>query len=284
MSVICHACANDIHEKTIACRGFCNAVFHPKCCHLPSELLDEVDRNRQLFWMCKSCASIMSDIRHSRDIKAAYGAGLEKQLGTHTELLGKLKQEILEDLKIEIRSNFTKLTNTASITPVSSRRSGFMSRTIGSRRLFPRKDNNVPNLMRATGESVSPSLGHFTVPAPVEKFWIYLSRISRDVTPEQIGELAKNRLSTDDVEVIRLVSKNKDVSTMSFISFKVGVSADLTSKALSSSTWPKGMLFRKFVDNRRVENFWKPQGLLQINIPQTTPKSANSSHQSSMTE
>lgn len=283
MSVICHACTNDVQEERITCRGFCSAVFHLKCCHLPSEMLDEIDRNRQLFWMCKSCAAIMSDVRHKKNVKAAYDAGLEKQLSGHTELLGKLKLEILEELKIEIRSNFTKLTNTTSTTPVSSRRSGNRSRTIGSRRLFEKKDNNLPPLMTATGDSPSPSLGRLTVPVSKDKFWLYLSRISRDVSAEQITELAKHRLSTEDVEVIRLVAKSKDIQTMSFVSFKVGVSTNLKAKALSSSTWPKGMLFREFVDNRKAENFWKPPGL-PINTPQTTPKSSESPHQMPMTE
>lgn len=134
--------------------------------------------------------------------------------------------------------------------------------------------------MHATGESISPSLGQFTIPAPVNRIWIYLSRIARDVTPEQINELAKVRLSTEDVVVVRLVAMNKDVNSMSFISYKVGVSADLKAKALSSSTWPKGMLFREFVDNRRNENFWKPTELSQRNSPKSTLRS----HQSPMVE
>lgn len=113
---VCHACTNDIQDESVFCHGFCNAVFHPKCCHLPSVLLDEIIRNRQLFWMCKSCANIMSDVRHRKNIKAAYDAGLEKQLSDHTELLANLKKEILEDLKSEIRTNFTKLSNTVSVT------------------------------------------------------------------------------------------------------------------------------------------------------------------------
>lgn len=282
MSTLCHSCANEIHEEPVSCRGFCTAVFHLKCCRLPGELLDEINRHSQVFWMCNACAAIITDIRQKKNIKAAYDAGLEKQLSTHTELLGRLKQEILDDLKTEIRSSFAKVSNTALLTPVSSRRSGNMPRIIGSRRLFGKKNNNMPPPMQATGDSVSPSLGNFAVPEPIEKFWIYLSRISRDVTTEQIVELVKNRLNTDDVEVVRLVARNKDVRSMSFISFKAGITMDLKSKALSPSTWPKGMVFREFVDTRKNENFWKPQG--QMNLPQTTPNSTSSNAQSPMME
>lgn len=280
MSEICHSCTNEIHEDRVTCGGFCTAVFHLKCCRLPSGLLDEINRNKQIFWMCNACAVIMSDVRHKKNVKAAYEAGLEKQLSSHTEILGNLKQQILDELKIEIRSSFSKMSNIAFTTPITSRRSSNVPRTIGSRRLFAKKDNNVPTLIHATGESESPSLGRLTVQQPTKKFWIYLSRISREVTPEQIAELTKRRLSTENIEVVRLVAKNKDIRTMSFISYKVGVEMELKSVALSSSTWPKGMLFREFIDDRKSENFWRPQ----TNFLHTTPNSVNSDDQSPMIE
>lgn len=260
MSLVCHSCANDIQDEKINCRGFCKAVFHPKCCGVSMELADQIDRNDQIFWMCKSCTIVMTDVRHRKNIKDAYDAGIEKQLSTHTKLLQQLKMEIMTDLKQEIRSNFTKIVNSSSATPVTSKYIGTLQRTIGSRRLFGRKDNDIPALMRATGDSLSPSFGCLTVPVRAEdKFWVYLSRIAREVTPEQIHRLTQCRLATENVEVVRLVAKNKDIQSMSFISYKVGVSMDLKEKALSSSTWPRGLLFREFVDNRKNQNFWKPE-------------------------
>lgn len=80
---------------------------------------------------------------------------------------------------------------------------------------------------------------------------MYLARIATDVTVEQVATFARSRLETDDVEVIRLVAKGMDVSTMRNISFKVGVAEAFRSKALSAATWPKGVYFREF-ENRSV--------------------------------
>lgn len=265
MSFVCHSCANDIQGDRIDCRGFCKAVFHPKCCDNNKELWDTVNRNPQIFWMCNSCSIVMNDIRQRKNIKDAYDAGIEKQLSTHTELLEQLKKEIMVELKDEIRSNFTKIVNSSSITPVTTRPTRTLIRTIESRRLFQRKDENVPTLIHATGDSLSPSYGRLTVPIRSDtKFWLYLSRIASDVTPEQISDLVKNRLATQDVEVVRLVARNRDVQSMSFISYKVGVSTDLKTKALSPPTWPKGLLFREFVDNRKNQFFWKPEGVTNV--------------------
>ena len=122
--------------------------------------------------------------------------------------------------------------------------------------------------MEGTSNSVSPSHGVTTVPLPTEKFWIYLSRISPDVTADQIVALANNRLGTSGAEAFRLVAKGRDVSTLSFISFKVSVDAELKAKALSASTWPSGILYREFKDERG--NFWKPQKT--VATPQPVPE------------
>lgn len=79
------------------------------------------------------------------------------------------------------------------------------------------------------------------------------------VLPLNKCSLVLRRLGTDDVEVVRLVAKNRDVNTLSFISFKIGLSANFKDRALSSSTWPRGVYFREFQNLRSNENFWKPQ-------------------------
>ena len=52
----------------------------------------------------------------------------------------------------------------------------------------------------------------------------------------------------DSVEVIRLVPKDKDVTTLSFVSFKVSLDPELKDRALNAASWPAGLLFREFID------------------------------------
>lgn len=48
-----------------------------------------------------------------------------------------------------------------------------------------------------------------------------------------------------------------DVNTLNFVSFKVGVDPKYRNAALDPSTWPRGILFREFEDNRS-SNYWMP--------------------------
>lgn len=259
MSLVCHSCTLEITAEHISCQGFCKADFHVKCSGLSTSAADEATNHRQLFYLCKSCTNLMTDLRVRSSIRAAYEAGQENVFSAHNEIVENLKLEIMTELKKEIRSNFAFLANSNCRTPKSSRRPA--PNVISSRRLFdkPQPRNQQQPMACGTAESISPSHGVVAVAASQPKFWLYLSRISRDVTVEQVRELAQKRLGSDDVIAIRLVANGRDVSTLSFVSFKIGMNFDMKAKALSTSTWPKGLLFREFKDNRSTGNFWKPK-------------------------
>lgn len=261
MSSVCHACATDVTDDHIVCKGFCNAIFHTRCSGIALHILNDVVKNDQLFWLCKSCSSLMRDMRLRRTVRSAYEVGQEKLLGQHNDIVECLKSEVLTELKAEIKSNFTALINSSSLTPKTSNHQRTVQAAVRSRRLFGRnRDDNQRKTSTkiGTGDSVSPSLGITAALTYNNKFWLYLSRIACNVTAEQIRSLAQQRLGTDEVEVVRLVAKGRDINTLSFISFKVGMKSDLKTKALCTSTWPKGILFREFNDNRSNENFWRP--------------------------
>lgn len=271
MSLICHSCTGEISTDHVTCQGFCKATFHVKCSGLSTSAHGEASNHRQLFYFCNSCTNLMSDMRLRGTIRTAYEAGQENVLGAHNVIVENLKLEIMSELKKEIRSNFAVFANSNCITPKSSKRTD--PTAIRSRRLFdkrqPHRFQEQP-IACGTAESISPSLGVVSLPANQPKFWLYLSRISRDVTIEQIRGLAQKRLGSDDITVIRLVAKDRDINTLSFVSFKIGMSADLKDKGLSPSTWPKGLQFREFRDNRLRENFWKPEKTPNPR-PSTTP-------------
>uniref|UniRef100_A0A182JAY4 Uncharacterized protein n=1 Tax=Anopheles atroparvus TaxID=41427 RepID=A0A182JAY4_ANOAO len=80
--------------------------------------------------------------------------------------------------------------------------------------------------------------------------YLFLTRIEPDVTSDEIANMVRKLLGTTDVVVFNLTPRERDPSTLSFISFKVGVSASLRDTALSSDTWPQDLHFREFTDRR----------------------------------
>lgn len=235
-------------------------------------------KNHQLFWFCPSCTTLMKDTRFRNTTRAAYEAGQERALDSHSDILKQLKSEILTELKSEIRTNFTALFNSNSYTPKTSHQIGVEPRLTKKRRLFSPAKNVLPKaqpeLMQGTGSTLSPSTEIKIVPKAPQKFWLYLSRIAPEVSVDQVAALAKKRMGTDDIQAFRLVAKNRDVTTLSFISFKIGMSADLKPKALSSTTWPKGIVFREFSGDSSNSFFWRPRLPSASNDPLNIPVEA----------
>lgn len=69
---------------------------------------------------------------------------------------------------------------------------------------------------------------------------------------------SRDGLSCESAKAIPLIKQGTDVNSLNFISFKVGVDPKYRSAALDPSSWPKGILFREFEDNK-AKSFWMPK-------------------------
>ena len=104
------------------------------------------------------------------------------------------------------------------------------------------------NTIDLSGLSV-PSIAA-TAPAPPEKkFWLYLSRLNPLITDDDVRNIVSRCLRTTDAfDVVRLVPKGKEVSGLTFVSFKIGLDPNLAGLALDPASWPVGLRFREFID------------------------------------
>lgn len=257
----------------VKCKGFCAAVFHPKCSGLPESMQGEVARIKQLYWLCVSCSKLMDDIRFRNSVKSAHEAGCAEQFTEHNDILSTLKAEMMCELKSEIRSNFAILLNSNSLTPKTSKRPIRDSTRV--RRIFANTAKPSQGVKKRVlvgeGSAEFPCVMVPNINKNEPKFWLYLSRISPEVTTEQLASMVKSRLDSDEIMVFRLVPKGRDIGTLSFVSFKVGIKQELKAKALSTSTWPRGVYFREFEEkSRQSGNFWKPSDaqMSQGTVPQ----------------
>lgn len=90
-----------------------------------------------------------------------------------------------------------------------------------------------------------------SAPTP-PRFWLYLSGFQPQISPDDVQKIVTRCLDlSSPCDVIRLVPKGKDVSTMSFVSFKIGLDPALQERALLASTWLSGLVFREFVDQSK---------------------------------
>ena len=79
--------------------------------------------------------------------------------------------------------------------------------------------------------------------------WVYVSRLSPTTTTEQIKEFFSTTFNSlkQDIYVTKIVPRDRDPSTMSYISFKIGCTSDIFKDVLCSEKWPVGIFVKEFV-------------------------------------
>ncbi|KAL1375809.1 hypothetical protein pipiens_017270 [Culex pipiens pipiens] len=156
----------------------------------------------------------MLDLRHRRSVQCAFEAGQELSLSHHNRIVEQLKTEIVTELRAELSSNFAKFISSNSLTPRSVGRGAGGSVIPGNRRLFDINPKPVPGKATDAPPEVTsdtcPPPGGFAAANEGPRFWLYLSRVSRRVTEDQIVKLAIDRLRTTDILATRLVAKGRD--------------------------------------------------------------------------
>lgn len=89
---------------------------------------------------------------------------------------------------------------------------------------------------------------------------IWVSRLHRDTTDEEMSLYIKNSIGitvADKFQVRKLVKKDRDISTYSFVSFRVTCSADIFNTLLDAEKWPNYCQIREFDLNQNAENVGK---------------------------
>jgi hypothetical protein len=230
---------------------------------ITEELYKEISGKSAVFWMCKGCRDIMRNARFKNCMASMNEATIELN-DTYQKIVEELKSEIketlLSEIRQEIQGGFNKL-SPAVHSPLPPRvfKFGSINTPKRSRDDEARASDQPAKILRGTGP---PTAGIPLAPTdrPADKFWVYLTKISPDVSEADVEKLVKECLHTDEVVAKSLIPKGRPRSTLSFVSFKVGVNFVLKPKAMDPLSWPQGIEFREFIDDStRPQNFWRPQ-------------------------
>lgn len=82
---------------------------------------------------------------------------------------------------------------------------------------------------------------------------IWVSRIHRETTEEELAQYVKESIgiASDDINVRKLIKKDRDISTYSFVSFRITCSSANFSKLMDPMYWPSNSHIREFDLNRK---------------------------------
>lgn len=84
---------------------------------------------------------------------------------------------------------------------------------------------------------------------------VWISRLHRDVTEEQMVDYIKDSIGiaqTEQFQVRKLVKKDQEIATYSFVSFSVACSTEIFNTLLDAQKWPSYCQIREFDLNQKT--------------------------------
>lgn len=281
MNSNCYQCTKPVQTLEFMQCNFCGHAVHLKCVGLKRPNMDFVNEQKNILWCCDECFERLETIKDYRITSSEIVTEVSQSI---KESLKELRNDLLEtkslakSLATKIESNDCASNQARPTWPSIKRPRDTSARD--TPRETPRSRPNA-KLVVGTKSVEKENMLVETVAKPAERFWIYLSRISRHATEADIVELVKGCLNTQSIDVKKLVRKDADLKQFAFISFKVGVDKKLKDIALDPASWPKGIYFREFENLQSERDFWGPakipridDGTPQVGTPMIVPSPA----------
>lgn len=239
----CKQCQKRVSDsERILCRGFCGAYFHMICARVDVPLKEALgQRPNNAFWMCDDCANLFLN-GHFRSIAKGHDEG----------------NSVIADAVQTMQSDIAKLSST--VTEFTEKVAAQSTSTPTWPNKRPRDSSSEPPPKVSIPTASRGKKTMTTVPviaknAEADNLWyIWLSSFPPSVTEDDIHAMVKECLSVDNddpIAVKMLVKKGVDISTLTSITFKVGVGRDYRDSSLDPDNWPVGLAFREFVDMDR---------------------------------
>lgn len=220
----------------------------------------------------------MESLVQKVEIQTATIAGLQTSVETMNETIKQQKVTVVESIKVN-NDNISMLKKSISQTPNCNHSAGKQSYADAARKGLKNATlNDTPKSSKSTrtprsshpvltgtsnnviGKPLSPiNSNRFKAttrqngaPRPEKAIWI--SRIHRETTEEELAVYIKESIGikTDDINVRKLVKKDREISSYSFVSFRINCSSANFNTLMNPMYWPSNSQLREFEIERNA--------------------------------
>lgn len=177
-----------------------------------------------------------------------------KSIGMNNENISSIKtplsktQNFIESIKKQSYANVTKGSvdkrkRNEVETPKSSRPLRFSDTNKNKTPAVSGTSNNV------IGKPLTPTQHRPKMKRKIPEKAVWISRLHRDTSVEDISSYVTDKLgieAVDQLEIRKLVKKDRDISEYSFVSFRIACPAELFDTLMDVSNWPSYCQIREF--------------------------------------
>lgn len=205
-------------EDMVPCSGICGALFHLKCASISTTVFNNLIKTPQLKYYCNECSglNLVSVVKRLDDLTSL----LTKFCESFAIFSDMMKSSITEQNIHKLHDNAVGLAKAGDPKP--------------SNLIIYGQDQSKGNLQ--------------SVPGSTKKF-LFVSRLHPSTTQEAVISHISDKtgiVDPSDIICYALIPKHRLISDLSFISFKIGVNADMFDKITDPTVWPVGIFVREF--------------------------------------
>lgn len=263
----CFWCSTPVDSDDFVECYFCTHKFHAiKCGNVTKDVCESIKTMKNIKFFCDSCldSNLTPMVAKKFDKLTATIENVVKKGEVYDELVKKIDNLTSEMAVMKNVVNSGVSSALTLGTPVKKLRDGSVKRRIsdayGHRDsyddVFPafKKKRGEDKAIQGTSENVS------TIKIVESSEYFHVSRFNPETETEAMKTWMAGILNNTDITCVKLLSKNRKLEDLSFVSFKLGVSKSLAHAVLDPIIWPKNVTVKPFEDRpySSAKNFRLP--------------------------
>lgn len=210
--------------------------------------------------------TVIESLVQKVEIQTATIAGLQTSVEVMNDTISQQNAVVGHSIKVN-NENISSIKETLKQTPIASHRKSYAEtvRPLNRRSTVNEtpKTSNSTRTPRSTkpilsgtsqnviGKPISPQQStrndrSSAVPKPEKAIWV--SRLHRETTEDELALYIKDSIGIPaaDFDVRKLVKKDRDISTYSFVSFRITCSQSNFTTLMQTHHWPSNSVIREF--------------------------------------
>lgn len=265
MSMCCE-CNAKVSENFFTCAGECNKLIHFGCAGIKKPVFDAISIIPNFSWRCGVCVDVYKILKETNDHMSNSIDAISASLSLLNKTSAAINNNVESLLKptpsqqsssVKLKKKTTQ-TDMEFATPILTRSKRNENNNITTASTAKSLDNNMDSPKKffiGSGDLNS------TLRTVEPLRWIFISRLCKDVTDDDLIVYIKNKFAVDK-PVLYCFRRNDD---RDYVSFKIGIPVSKFDQMLDSSAWPPGVLIKEFLNSRRKSmnnNFLVPRSAL----------------------
>lgn len=263
---LCVLCSKSTNIDDVICCSLCNKPYHPiKCIGLTRSTINTLANIPNLKWFCDVCNDTsfidmvtkkFQDMTESNEVKYdVLTKKLDEFVSNESQDNAVVKYD---DLLAKIETLSTEISNIKSIvteTPGATKRKRNASFRLNIADSINVEDDGPPtvrprltprlNSINGTGDSIQQD-DNSDIKIVENPDWFHVSQFDPNTDNVKMREWFMKVLDADNIQCVKLIPKGRQITDLSFVSFKLGVHSSLVTKVMNPVTWPKGISIRPF--------------------------------------